>query len=750
MNTNIENIIHEMTLEEKVSLLSGADFWHTAAVERLGVPAVMMCDGPNGLRKQDDKADHLGINQSIKAVCFPTSSAVAASFDRDLAKRIGAVLGNECQAEGIAMLLGPGVNIKRSPLCGRNFEYYSEDPCLSSEMAASYIEGLQSQGVAACMKHFAANNQETRRMNGNSIVDERTLHEIYLASFEGAVKKAKPRSLMCAYNRLNGAYGAENGDLISGVLRDKWSFDGFMVTDWGAIKDRAIGLAAGIDLGMPGSPSSLANNEKVKKAVEDGSLPEKTLDAAVKRILTWIAAAEAHRNPDAVFDRQADYRAAVEIEKNCAVLLKNDGVLPLRKGMKLALIGGFAEKPRYQGGGSSHINSAYVPSVLDLLAGDPNVVYAKGFDLSEAEPDEALEAEALRAAEGCDAVVILAGLPERFETEGVDRKHLSLPENQNRLIEKLSRANRNTVVVLHNGSPVEMPWAGDIPAILEMYLGGDGVSEATLSILFGESNPSGKLAETFPVKLEDNPSYLNFPGEQGDVHYREGIYVGYRYYDKKKMDVLFPFGHGLSYTSFSYSDIAISKDAFDEGEAVEVSFTITNTGGREGAEAAQLYIGAKESKVQRPVRELKGFEKVHLAPGESKTVTFRIDKQSLAYYETRLDDWFAESGVYTVEIGSSSRDIRLKTEITYTAKTAIPMVYTRDTSLGELAGNPKAVMIFSAVQYEGATADDAAALGEGGSELAAAMMEEMPLSALVSFGMMSSEQLDGLVAMLNS
>ncbi len=750
MNTNIENIIHEMTLEEKVSLLSGADFWHTAAVERLGVPAVMMCDGPNGLRKQDDKADHLGINQSIRAVCFPTSSAVAASFDRDLAKRIGAVLGNECQAEGIAMLLGPGVNIKRSPLCGRNFEYYSEDPCLSSEMAASYIEGLQSQGVAACMKHFAANNQETRRMNGNSIVDERTLHEIYLASFEGAVKKAKPRSLMCAYNRLNGAYGAENGDLISGVLRAKWDFDGFMVTDWGAIKDRAIGLAAGIDLEMPGSPSSLANNEKVKKAVEDGSLPEEALDAAVKRILTWIAAAEAHRNPDAVFDREADYRAAVEIEKNCAVLLKNDGVLPLRKGMKLALIGGFAEKPRYQGGGSSHINSAYVPSVLDLLAGDPNVVYAKGFDLSEAEPDEALEAEALRAAEGCDAVVILAGLPERFETEGVDRKHLSLPENQNRLIEKLSRANRNTVVVLHNGSPVEMPWAGDIPAILEMYLGGDGVSEATLSILFGESNPSGKLAETFPVKLEDNPSYLNFPGEQGDVHYREGIYVGYRYYDKKKMDVLFPFGHGLSYTSFSYSDIAISKDAFDEGEAVEVSFTITNTGGREGAEAAQLYIGAKESKVQRPVRELKGFEKVHLAPGESKTVTFPIDKQSLAYYETRLDDWFAESGVYTVEIGSSSRDIRLKTEITYTAKTAIPMVYTRDTSLGELAGNPKAAMIFSAVQYEGATADDAAALGEGGSELAAAMMEEMPLSALVSFGMMSSEQLDGLVAMLNS
>lgn len=750
MNTNIESVINEMTLDEKVSLLSGADFWHTAAVDRLDIPAVMMCDGPNGLRKQDDKADHLGINQSIKAVCFPTSSAVAASFDRDLAKHVGEVLGNECQAEGIAMLLGPGANIKRSPLCGRNFEYYSEDPCLSSEMAASYIEGLQGQGVAACMKHFAANNQETRRMNGDSIVDERTLHEIYLASFEGAVKKAKPKSLMCAYNRLNGTYGTENGTLMNDILRDDWGFDGFTVTDWGAVKDRVKGLSAGLDLEMPGSSSSQENNEKVKKAVEDGSLSMEVLDAAVERILKWIAAVSENRNKDAAFDREADYRAAVEAEKNCAVLLKNDGVLPLEKGKKIAFIGGFAEKPRYQGGGSSHINSAYAPSLLEIVADDESIVYAKGFVLDDTKPDADLETEALRVAAGADAVVILAGLTERFETEGVDRKYMGLPDNQNILIEKIAAANKNTVVVLHNGSPVEMPWIDQIPAVLEMYLGGDGVSEATLSILFGDTNPSGKLAETFPKKLEDNPSYLNFPGESGVAHYREGIYVGYRYYDKKKMDVLFPFGHGLSYTSFAYSDLKLSKDAFEEGEAVEVSLTIANTGDREGAEVVQLYIGEKESRVQRPVRELKGFEKVRLAPGESGRVSFTVDKQSLGYYETRLSDWFAESGVYTVEIGSSSRDIWLKTEVSYTAKTVIPMIYTRDTSLGELAGNPKAAMIFSAVKYEGATSDDAAALGEGGSELAAAMMEEMPLSALVSFGMMSSDQLDGLIAMLNS
>lgn len=750
MMKNIQKIIDEMTLDEKVSLLSGEDFWHTKAVERLGIPSVMMCDGPNGLRKQDSNADHLGINQSIKAVCFPTSSAIAASFDRKIAKKVGEILGREAKAEKISMVLGPGVNIKRSPLCGRNFEYYSEDPCLSAEMAASYIEGLQSNGVSACVKHFAANNQETRRMNGNSVVDERTLHEIYLASFEGAVKKAKPGSVMCAYNQVNGSYGAENEKLNNEILRRKWGFDGFMVTDWGAIKNRVKGLKAGIELEMPGSPSGIANNQKVKEAVENGSIPEAVLDMAVKRLLTWIFQTTETLKEPAEFNLEEDYKKAVEIEENCAVLLKNQGILPLKKGTKTAFIGGFVKKPRYQGSGSSHINSAYVPSLFELAESKDGVSYAEGFSLTDYTVKEALEEEAVKLAEECENVVIFAGLPDRFETEGVDRKHLQLPENQNHLIARIAQINPNTVVVLHNGAPVEMPWISEVPAVLEMYLGGDGVSAAALSILYGTVNPSGKLAETFPLKLEDNPSYLNFPGENGVSHYREGIFVGYRYYDKKKMNVLFPFGHGLSYTTFSYEDMTLSRESFSEGETIQVSFTLKNTGDRAGAEAVQLYIGSIDPKVIRPIKELKDFQKVFLQPGESKRITFEVDSSKLSYYETKLDDWFAPSGSYRIMIGSSSEDIRLQKETAYTAITQIPVVITRDSSLGDLAGNPKAAMLFSAVKYDGATEADAQGLGEAGGDLAAAMMEEMPLGSLVSFGMMSEEQLDGLIQMLNS
>lgn len=747
---DIQKTIDEMTLDEKVSLLSGEDFWHTKAVERLGIPSVMMCDGPNGLRKQDSNADHLGINQSIKAVCFPTSSAIAASFDREIAKKVGETLGREAKAEKIAMVLGPGVNIKRSPLCGRNFEYYSEDPCLSSEMAASYIEGLQSNGVSACVKHFAANNQETRRMNGNSVIDERTLHEIYLASFEGAIKKAKPGSVMCAYNQLNGSYGAENEKLNNEILRKKWGFDGFMVTDWGAIKDRVKGVKAGIELEMPGSASGIANDQKVKEAVENGSLPEAVLDMAVKRLLTWIFQTAEVLEEKVEFHPEEDYKKSVEIEKNCAVLLKNQGLLPLKKGTKTAFIGGFVKKPRYQGSGSSHINSTYVPSLFELTESNDEISYAEGFGLTDYTVNEALEEEAVKLAKECENIVIFAGLPDRFETEGVDRKHLQLPQNQNHLIARIVQANPNTVVVLHNGAPVEMPWIDNVPAVLEMYLGGDGVSEATLSILYGDNNPSGKLAETFPLKLEDNPSYLNFPGENGVSHYNEGIFVGYRYYEKKKMNVLFPFGHGLSYTTFSYENMTVSKECFLEGESLQVSFTLKNTGDQAGAEAVQLYIGAADSKVIRPVKELRDFQKVFLQPGESKEITFEVDCSSLAYYETKLDDWFAPSGTYQIAIGSSSEDIRLQREVAYTAVTKIPAVITRDSSLGELAGNPKAAMLFSAVKYDGATEADAQGLGEAGGDLAAAMMEEMPLGSLVSFGMMSEEQLDGLIQMLNS
>ncbi len=747
---DIKKIISEMTLDEKISLLSGADFWHTKAVERLGIPAVMMCDGPNGLRKQDDKADHLGINQSIKAVCFPTSSAIAASFDRNLAHEVGITLGKECRAEHVSMLLGPGVNIKRSPLCGRNFEYYSEDPYLSTELAAEYIEGVQEQGVASCMKHFAANNQETRRMNGNSIVDERTLHEIYLASFEGAVKKAKPMSIMCAYNRLNGSYGAENDLLNNEILRGKWGFEGFMVTDWGAVKDRVKGLNAGIDLEMPG-PVDPGKDEKTKHAVLDGVISEKTLDTAIERLLTWICKTTENEEQMGKIDLLEGYRKAVWAEKNCAVLLKNENVLPLRRGSKTAVIGGFAKKPRYQGGGSSHINSAYVPSILDLIKNDDEICYAKGFELSTDEVDEKLEQEAMALASDCENIVILAGLPDRFETEGVDRKHLELPKNQNHFIAALAEKHKNVVVVLHNGSPVEMPWVDKVSAILEMYLGGDGVSEATLSILYGETNPSGKLAETFPIKLSDNPSCLFFPGEEGVTEYREGIFVGYRYYDKKDMKVLFPFGHGLSYTEFTYSALKLSKDAFKEGEEITVSFTLKNAGKMAGAEAVQLYIGALDGKVIRPEKELKGFEKVFLEPDDSKEVSFTLGKKELSYYETKLSDWFAATGKYMISIGSSSRDIRLQTEIEYETVTQIPMSVTKDTSIGDLQGNPKAQALFASMQSftSGASEVDMEALGESGGELAAAMMVEMPLGSLVSFGVITEEQLQGILTMLN-
>lgn len=747
---DIKKIISEMTLDEKISLLSGADFWHTKAVERLGIPAVMMCDGPNGLRKQDDKADHLGINQSIKAVCFPTSSAIAASFDRNLAREVGETLGKECRAEHVSMLLGPGVNIKRSPLCGRNFEYYSEDPYLSTELAAEYIEGVQEQGVASCMKHFAANNQETRRMNGNSIVDERTMHEIYLASFEGAVKKAKPMSMMCAYNRLNGSYGAENDFLNNEILRKKWGFEGFMVTDWGAVKDRVKGVNAGIDLEMPG-PVDPRKDEKTKQAVLDGVISEKTLDTAIERLLTWIFKTTENEEQAGKIDLLEGYRKAVWAEKNCAVLLKNEKVLPLGKDSRTAVIGGFAEKPRYQGGGSSHINSAYVPSILDLIKKEDKICYAKGFELSTDEVDEKLEQEAMELASDCENVVILAGLPDRFETEGVDRKHLELPKNQNHFISALAEKHKNVVVVLHNGSPVEMPWVDKVSAILEMYLGGDGVSEATLSILYGETNPSGKLAETFPLKLSDNPSYLFFPGEEGVTEYREGIFVGYRYYDKKDMKVLFPFGHGLSYTKFTYNDLKLSKNSFKEGEEITVSFTLKNIGKMAGAEAVQLYIGALDGKVIRPEKELKGFEKVFLEPGESREVSFTIGKKELSYYETKLSDWFAATGKYMISIGSSSRDIRLQAEIKYETVTQIPMSVTADTSIGDLQGNPKAQALFASMKSftSGASEVDMEALGESGGEMAAAMMVEMPLGSLVSFGVMTEEQLQGILAMLN-
>lgn len=753
---NIEKIMKELTLEEKASLYSGSDFWHTQPVERLGIPAVMMCDGPNGLRKQKGEGDHLGINESIETVCYPTASAMAASFDTDLLEELGKLLGEECQAEHVGMLLGPGVNMKRSPLCGRNFEYFSEDPYLAGELAAAYIDGLQQQGVAACVKHFAANNQETCRMSGSSRVDERTLNEIYLPAFETAVKKGKTRSIMCAYNAVNDVFCAENKELLTDILRTKWGFDGFVVTDWGAAKDEAEGIKSGLNLIMPGGAEETA--EIIVNAVRDGSLAESQLDDAVRKVLEFIQDYQENQRENVVFDREKAHEFSSSLAKECAVLLKNEGLLPLSKEKKIAFIGEFAQIPRYQGAGSSHINVKHVVSALECVEGLP-VIYAQGYSAKEDKADEQLINEAVKAASQAEAAVIFAGLPNAFETEGCDREHMSMPENQNALIEAVAAVQKNVVVILHGGAPVEMPWIDKVPSVLCMYLGGDQVGRAAVELVYGDANPCGKLAETWPERLEDNPSYLNFPGCRGNVEYREGIFIGYRYYDKKKIKVQFPFGHGLSYTSFSYSDLRLDRVKMTEEECVNVSCKVKNTGNCAGKEAVQLYVGAAGSEAARPVRELKGFTKVSLQPGEEKEVRFVLERRAFAYYEELTHDWFVESGTFTVEIGASSRDIRLCEEVEVQGLVELPIHYTENSTLADLAKTSRGRQFMEEMAKKRKTADkdaeqqekrdDLSNLGEGSERMVQAMMREMPLSSMVSFGGMSKKELKNIVAMLN-
>ena len=760
---DVEKVLSQMTLEEKAQMCSGRDFWKSQDTPRLDVPCVMMCDGPNGLRKQPGAADHLGINKSIETVCYPTASALAASFDRALLKEEGEMLGEECCAEHVGMLLGPGVNMKRSPLCGRNFEYFSEDPYLAGELAAAYIQGLQSKGVSACVKHYAANNQETRRMSGSSQVDERTLHEIYLPAFEAAVMDGKTRSIMCAYNAVNGTFCSENEELLTKILREDWGFTGFVVTDWGAVKDRVKGLEAGLDLEMPGSTEG--KTEDIVKAVESGALDEAVLDAAVRNVLSFVAQAVENGLEFADLSDSFDRDEARELSKVCsaesAVLLKNDGTLPLAKDAKAAFIGAFARAPRYQGAGSSHINVVHPVSALEALAADEemqtaSVVYAKGYDPDSEETDEALLKEAVKTAEEADVAVVFAGLPESFETEGADRESLDIPANQNELISEILKVQKNVVVVLHGGAAMVLPWRDKVSAILCMYLGGDQVGRSTIELLYGDVNPSGKLAETWPIKIADNPSYLNFPGENGSVEYNEGIYIGYRYYDKKEMEVEYPFGHGLSYTSFEYSDLKMDKTQMTDGDQLTVTCRVKNTGSVFGKEVVQLYTGVQNSKVRRAVRELKGFEKIALKPGEEKEVSFTLDARAFAYYEPKIHDWFVESGTAVIEIGSSSRDIRLRGEVSVVSTMEIPVTVTLTTTIGEIMQTEKGrafvgQMMASRGSEEQAASDGASdAMGAGSDRMMQQMMMDMPLCALTSYGVMTSEQLNGLIAMLNS
>lgn len=752
------DLIKQMTLEEKAGLCSGLDFWHFKGIERLGIPSVMVCDGPHGLRKQDDtaKADMLGMNDSITAVCFPTASALAASFNRELLKEVGSTLGQECQAENIAMLLGPGNNIKRSPLCGRNFEYFSEDPYLASEMAAAHIEGVQSQGVGTSMKHYCANSQETRRMSSSSNMDSRTLHEIYLAAFEGAVKKAKPTSLMCSYNMINGTYAAENKLLLTDVLRGKWGFEGIVITDWGAVKDRVKGIEAGLNIAMPGGSPAL--DVQIVAAVRDGILEEEKLDWIVDGIMDFILWAKANKRQGVTFDYESDHAKAVAAAEECAVLLKNeDNILPLRSGQKLAFIGQFAQTPRYQGSGSSHIKSWKVENVLDAAKGMADITYAQGYDLTGGDQD-ALLTKAVEAAQAADVAVIFAGLPDSFESEGFDRTHLKMPEDQVTLIHEVAKVQKNVVVVLHNGAPVEMPWLDDAKAVLEMYLAGEGVGAAEADLLFGKVSPSGKLAETFPLKLSDTPAYLDYARRRNDVAYREGVFVGYRYYDKKEMPVLFPFGHGLSYAGFAYSDLRISAKEATDQDTVTVACKVKNIGGCKARETVQLYVGPVDESAFRealPVRALRDFSKIELMPGEEKEVSFLLEKNAFAYFNTDLDDWYVESGEYRIDIGASSRDIRLSDTISVRGTVVPPMHFTRASVMEDVMAHPKGQAVFAKMQsagsvVSGGSGSSLAGLGEGSQGMIQAMMREMPLSGLVSFGAMNEEQLDQLIDVLNS
>jgi len=651
-----QELLSQLTLEEKASLCSGADFWKLKSIERLGLNQIMVTDGPHGLRKQAGESDHIGANESVKATCFPTAVTTASSWDVDLLHEMGIALGEECLQEDVAVILGPGANIKRSPLCGRNFEYISEDPFLSGKMAAGLIKGIQSKGIGTSLKHYVMNNQESRRMTIDAVVDERAQRELYLTSFEIAVKEAQPWTVMCSYNRVDGSYLSDHKRLLKDILKEEWGHTGIVVTDWGACNNRVKGIKAGMELEMPSSNGK--NDEKIVNAVKEGRLSIKDLDRAVVRIVELILKSQKAQDTDFTYDVAKHHALARKIAGQSAVLLKNSGDLPLTESMSISVIGEFAKKPRFQGAGSSIINPHQLDNVCDILSDKGiNYKYAAGYHVKSSDADEKLMAEAVELAKESQVVLLMAGLTDDYESEGFDRTHMRLPESHNELIQRVAQVNDHVVVLLQNGSPVEMPWINQVAGVLECYLGGQAGAGGVVDVLYGEVNPSGKLAETFPVKLEDNSSYEYFPGDLKTVEYRESIYVGYRYYDKAKKQVLFPFGYGLSYTSFEYANLKVKdKHDFD----YEVSLSIKNTGDLAGAEVVQLYIKNNDSPIFKADKELKAFKKVWLEPGQSKTVTMTLNYRSFAYYNTNISDWHVDGGRYSICLASSSADIRLE------------------------------------------------------------------------------------------
>lgn len=669
MSNAPQDILSQLTLDEKIALCSGLDFWRIGGIERLGIPAVFLTDGPHGLRKQADNLTQIDI-RGVEATCFPTASATANSWNRELLFAIGSAIGEECLQEKVAVVLGPGINIKRSPLCGRNFEYFSEDPLLSGELAAEFIDGVQSRGIGTSLKHFAVNNQEALRNTIDVVVDARALHEIYLAGFEIAVKKSQPWTVMAAYNKVNDEYCSENGWLLDTILRQEWGFKGLVVSDWGACNERVAGLRAGMDLEMPSS--SGLNGEKIRAALRAGTLDMAILDRSVERILALIAAAATHQQPNYRYDRELHHRLAQRAAAESAVLFKNENsTLPLRRTAGIALLGAFAQQPRFQGAGSSQITPWRVDNALDACRRHaPELVYAPGYPRHEDHIDEQLLAEAVEAARAAEVVVVFAGLTERFESEGFDREHLRLPDNHNVLIERVAAVNSNVVVVLANGAPVAMPWIDSVRAVLGGFLGGQAGGSAIADLLFGVANPSGKLAETYPLRLEDCPAQRHFPGGPVTVEYRESIFVGYRYYASAQHAVLFPFGHGLSYSRFEYSDLQLSSLRIDEHETLTVSVRVANVGAVAGAEVVQLYVRDVESTAFRPQQELKEFGKCFLKPGAQRTLEFTLRRRAFAYFDvtrragaSSQGEWRVESGAFEILVGASSTDIRARATV---------------------------------------------------------------------------------------
>ena len=684
---DVDKVMSELTLEEKISLVGGKDYWCTRDIPRLGVASTMMCDGPTGLRKSLDM-DQVD-SGSVPATCFPTAVVLASTWSRSMVEKVGRAIGKECRAENVSMLLAPGNNIKRSPLCGRNFEYYSEDPYAAGQLAAAYVKGVQSQGVGATLKHYCANNQETNRFSVNELIDERTMREIYLAAFESIVKEAQPWSIMACYNRVNNEYVVSSRRLLTDVLRGEFGFKGIVVSDWGAVDDRANALHAGMDLEMPSTNG--ATSKRLMDLAKAGKLNMKELDACVRRILEFVdRAAETLSQPAPKWDVDAHHDIAREVAAEGIVLLKNEqAVLPLHASKKIAVIGELAEKPRYQGSGSSFVNATKTSSTLaELKKHSSSVHFAAGYKLEATERDEALQAKAVEVAASCDVAVVFIGLSEVDESEGFDRAHMRLPEHHNALVEAVAAANKHTVVVLTNASAVEMPWAHKVQAIVEAYLPGQAGAAAVADVLLGKVNPSGKLSETFPLSVKHNPAYLNFPGKY-DVTYCERIYVGYRYYDTVEMPVLFPFGHGLSYTTFEYSAPRVAKAAYVDNEDVHAEVTVTNTGKVAGSEVVQLYVRDVKSSIDRPEKELKGFEKVHLAPGESKTVKFTLDRRAFAYYDVARKDWVVEEGDFELLFASSSRDVRGSAHVKVSPATPEPpRHFNKNSMIGDVCFYP--------------------------------------------------------------